>query len=52
MPGLLTLPLIEPEFVRQINLVTVRGRPHSPAVGAMVRSARAYKWPEKTAKAL
>ncbi len=35
MPGIVTKPLIEPEFVRQINLVTVRGRPHSPAVGAL-----------------
>jgi DNA-binding transcriptional LysR family regulator len=50
MPGLLSLPLVEPEFVRTINLVTVRGRPHSPAVGAMVRSARTYKWPAPMAK--
>lgn len=46
MPGLVVKPLIEPEFVREINLVTVRGRPHSPAVGALVRAARGYKWPE------
>ena len=48
MPGIVVKPLIEPEFVREINLVTVRGRPHSPAVGAFVRAARAYKWPGAT----
>lgn len=45
MPGIVIKPLIEPEFGRQINLVTVRGRPHSPAVGAFVRAARSFKWP-------
>ena len=45
MPGLVVKPLIEPEFVREINLVTMRGRPRSPAVGALVRAARGYKWP-------
>ncbi|MBL8667212.1 MAG: LysR family transcriptional regulator [Rhodospirillales bacterium] len=45
MPGIVIKPLIEPEFGREINLVTVRGRPHSPAVGAFVRSARSFKWP-------
>jgi DNA-binding transcriptional LysR family regulator len=38
--------LIEPEFSRQILLVTMRGRPHSPAVGAFVRQARSYPWPK------
>jgi len=37
--------LTEPTFERKIQLVTVRGRPHSPAVGAFVRAARAHKWP-------
>jgi DNA-binding transcriptional LysR family regulator len=46
MPGVVAKPLFDPEFVRTINLVTVRGRPHSPAVGAMVRAARGYRWPE------
>ena len=31
-------PLVEPEFWREVSLVTVRGRPHSPAIGALVRS--------------
>jgi DNA-binding transcriptional LysR family regulator len=37
--------LTEPTFDRKIQLVTVRGRPHSPAVGAFVRAARSHKWP-------
>lgn len=37
-------PMIEPEFWREVNLVTVRGRPHSPAVGALVREVMQAKW--------
>jgi DNA-binding transcriptional LysR family regulator len=44
-PALLMRRLVEPEFVRTIMLVTVRGRPHSPAVGAFVRQARSFQWP-------
>jgi DNA-binding transcriptional LysR family regulator len=44
-PSLVMRRLVEPEFVRTISLVTVRGRPHSPAVGAFVRMARAFPWP-------
>jgi DNA-binding transcriptional LysR family regulator len=47
VPGLVTRPLVEPEFVRHVNLVTVRGRPHSPAVGAFVHTCRRYPWAEK-----
>jgi LysR family hydrogen peroxide-inducible transcriptional activator len=39
LPGLVKKPLIEPSIARTVNLVTVRGRPHSPAVGAFVREA-------------
>jgi DNA-binding transcriptional LysR family regulator len=42
--GLVARPLIEPEFWREVNLVTVRGRPHSPAVGAFVREAMRTQW--------
>ncbi len=51
LPGLVTRPLIEPEFTRSIKLITVRGRPHSPAVGAFVHEARRYDWEEKMAGA-
>jgi DNA-binding transcriptional LysR family regulator len=47
-PGLVTRRLVDPEFTRTIMLVTVRGRPHSPAVGAFVQQARGFKWPTGT----
>lgn len=46
-PDLVVRPLTDPDFSRTIMLVTVRGRPHSPAVGAFVRQARSEKWGEK-----
>lgn len=46
-PTLLSKPLADPHFVRRIELVTVRGRPHSPAVGAFVAEARAFMWPRR-----
>jgi DNA-binding transcriptional LysR family regulator len=42
---LIVRPLIEPGYSRTIHLATVRGRPHSPAIGAFVREARAHRWP-------
>ena len=33
-----------PEFWRLVDLVTVRGRPYSPGVGALVREAMQKKW--------
>ena len=44
-PDLVMRPLVEPSFHRTIYLATVRGRPHSPAVGAFVQEARRYPWP-------
>jgi DNA-binding transcriptional LysR family regulator len=44
-PDLVVRPLVEPSFHRTIYLATVRGRPHSPAVGAFVQEARRYPWP-------
>ena len=43
-PGVVSRPVIEPEFWREVNIVTVRGRPHSPAVGALVREAMQNSW--------
>lgn len=37
-------PLIDPEIWREIALVTVRGRPHSPALGVIVHQAMQAKW--------
>jgi len=44
-PDLVVRPLIEPGYSRTIYLATVRGRPHSPAIGAFVREARRHNWP-------
>lgn len=42
--GVVGVPVVEPEFWRQVNLVTVRGRPHSTGLGALVREAMRKKW--------
>lgn len=44
-PNVVTKPLVDPTFSRTVALTTVRGRPHSPAVGAFVRQAKSEKWP-------
>jgi LysR family transcriptional regulator, hydrogen peroxide-inducible genes activator len=43
-PGVVALPVVEPEFWRQVNLVSVRGRPYSPGVGSLVREAMRKTW--------
>ena len=42
--GVVARPLIEPEMWREINLVTVRGRPYSPALAALVKEAMRIEW--------
>jgi len=49
VPGLVIRPLIDPEVWRTVSLVTVRGRPHSPAVGAFVREAKRHDWAGRSA---
>ena len=44
-PDLVIRPLIDPGYSRTIYLATVRGRPHSPAIGAFVKAARHHAWP-------
>ena len=51
-PGVIARPLIEPEIWREVALVTVRGRPHSPAVGALVQEAMRLPWVGKPAIAV
>jgi DNA-binding transcriptional LysR family regulator len=48
-PDVVVRPLVEPAVARTISLVTVRGRPHSPAVGAFVRGAKMHQWPKPIA---
>ena len=43
-PMVVARPIVDPEFWREVNLVTVRGRPHSPAVGALVKEAMRARW--------
>jgi DNA-binding transcriptional LysR family regulator len=46
-PDLVVRPLVEPNYSRTVYLATVRGRPHSAAVGAFVQEARRYPWTVK-----
>jgi hypothetical protein len=38
------LPVVGPEFWRQVSLVSVRGRRYSPGVGSLVREAMRKTW--------
>lgn len=51
-PGVVARPLIDPEFWREVALVTVRGRPHSPGVGALMHEAMHMSWIGKPALAV
>jgi LysR family hydrogen peroxide-inducible transcriptional activator len=51
-PGVVARPLVAPEFWREISLVTVRGRPHSPAMGALVTEAMHARWADQPALAV
>ena len=44
LPGLCVRPLVEPDIIRTVQVVTVRGRPHVPSVGAFVREVLAFPW--------
>jgi DNA-binding transcriptional LysR family regulator len=43
-PDVVVRPLVNPAYTRSIYLATMRGRPHSPAVGAFVKAARRHSW--------
>lgn len=45
IPELLRRTITEPAISRTIALINVPGRPFAPATAAMVRTARAFKWP-------
>jgi DNA-binding transcriptional LysR family regulator len=44
-PGVVAIPMVEPEVWREIRLTTVKGRPYSPAVGAFLHEAMRAVWP-------
>ncbi|WP_287118582.1 LysR family transcriptional regulator [Mesorhizobium sp.] len=43
-PGVRHRPVADPEIVRQVSLVSIRGRPLSPAVTAFAEAVRTYDW--------
>ncbi len=45
-PGVQARPVVDPETMREVSLVTVSGRRFSPAVASFVRAIKAYQWPE------
>ncbi len=45
-PGLALRPVLEPEVVREVCLVTVAGRRWSPPVATFIQALRRYRWPE------
>ena len=51
-PGVVARRLVEPEIWREVALVTVRGRPHAPAVGALLQEAMRLPWVGKPAIAV
>lgn len=48
-PEIVLKPLAEPAFIRTVQLATVRGRAHAPAIGAFIREARLENWPASPA---
>jgi LysR family hydrogen peroxide-inducible transcriptional activator len=42
--------LVDPDFVRQLSLVTVARRRQEPSVTALIRAIRAYGWHEENAQ--
>ena len=46
IPGIQVRPLIDPDVSRDVSLVWMTGRRHSPAVTAFVKLARAHPWPD------
>lgn len=45
LPGLLQRPLTQPSVSRDVALLTAPGRPHTPAISALLTAARGYAWP-------
>jgi len=43
-PGVIALPVIEPEFWRVVSLVTMTEKAHSPALGVLVRESMRKEW--------
>lgn len=50
--GLVTRRLVDPEVHRTVKVVTVRGRPHAPAVAAFLAAAKSYAWMQSSAPSI
>ncbi len=48
LPGVATRPLLEPEISRTVQLATVAGRQHSPALRTFLSLARRHGWSQFT----
>lgn len=46
VPGLQTRPVTDPEVWRDICLVSMSGRRHSPAVASFLKAVKAHDWPK------
>ena len=44
VPGLQTRPLVDPEVMREVSLVSLQDRPLTAGATALSNAARAYKW--------
>jgi LysR family transcriptional regulator, hydrogen peroxide-inducible genes activator len=45
LPGIQTRPIAEPEVTREVVLLTVAGRPFTPALASFHQAIRRYDWP-------
>jgi LysR family transcriptional regulator, hydrogen peroxide-inducible genes activator len=45
LPGIQTRPITEPEVARDVVLLTVAGRPFTPALSSFHQAIRRYDWP-------
>ena len=48
-PGVVAVPIGDPPLERNVDIVTVRGRRYTPAVGAVIREARRIDWTKTSA---
>lgn len=46
IPGIQVRPLVDPEVSRDVSLIWMAGRRHSPAVSAFIKLSRGHPWPE------
>jgi DNA-binding transcriptional LysR family regulator len=46
VPGVQVRPVVDPQVLRDVCLVSVAGRRFSPAVSSFVNAVKAYEWPD------